>query len=53
MEVNGLWLEENSNSAHFISDANAEYILKDNTDQKAVTMSFEEVFAKSKKYSIG
>jgi iron complex transport system substrate-binding protein len=37
-----------TSAAHFISDANAEYILKDNTDQKAVTMSFEEVFAKSK-----
>jgi len=33
--------------AHFIADANAEYILKDNSDEKAVTMSFEEVFAKS------
>lgn len=33
--------------AHFISDANASYILKDNTEDKAVTMSFEEVFAKS------
>ncbi len=33
--------------AHFISDANARYILKDNADEKAVTMSFEEVFAKS------
>lgn len=35
--------------AHCISDANAEYILKNNTDEKAVTMSFEEVFAKSGK----
>lgn len=34
--------------ANFISDANAEYILKNNTDEKAVTMSFEEVFSKSK-----
>lgn len=34
--------------ANFISDANAHYILKDNTEEKAVTMSFEEVFAKSK-----
>lgn len=34
-------------AAHFISDANAGYILKNNTDEKAVTMSFEEVFAKS------
>ncbi|MFP3591312.1 ABC transporter substrate-binding protein [Chryseobacterium sp. SIMBA_038] len=33
--------------ANFISDANAEYILKNNTDEKALTMSFEEVFAKS------
>ncbi|WP_336689357.1 MULTISPECIES: ABC transporter substrate-binding protein [unclassified Chryseobacterium] len=38
-----------TSAANFISDANAEYILKDNTDQKAVTMSFEEVFAKSGK----
>lgn len=36
-----------TSAAHFISDANAEYILKNNTDEKAVTMSFEEVFAKS------
>ncbi|MDQ1161625.1 iron complex transport system substrate-binding protein [Chryseobacterium sp. SORGH_AS 447] len=34
-------------AAHFISDANAYYILKNNTEEKAVTMSFEEVFAKS------
>ncbi|MEC3874391.1 ABC transporter substrate-binding protein [Chryseobacterium salviniae] len=33
--------------AHFISDANAHYILKNNTEEKAVTMSFEEVFAKA------
>ncbi|MCW3161672.1 ABC transporter substrate-binding protein [Chryseobacterium oryctis] len=33
--------------ANYISDANAHYILKDNNDEKAVTMSFEEVFAKS------
>lgn len=36
-----------TSAAHFISDANAEYILKNNMDEKAVTMSFEEVFAKS------
>lgn len=34
-------------AAHFISDANAHYILKNNIEEKAVTMSFEEVFAKS------
>lgn len=34
--------------ANFIADANAEYILKDNSDTKAVTMSFEEVYAKVK-----
>ncbi|MBB4804884.1 iron complex transport system substrate-binding protein [Chryseobacterium defluvii] len=34
-------------TANYISDANAEYILKNNQDEKAVTMSFEEVFAKS------
>lgn len=34
--------------ANFISDANGEYILKNNLDTKAVTMSFEEVYAKSK-----
>ncbi|WP_051289346.1 ABC transporter substrate-binding protein [Chryseobacterium daeguense] len=33
--------------ANFISDANADYILQNNTDEKAITMSFEEVFAKS------
>ena len=33
--------------ANFISDANANYVLKNNTEEKAVTMSFEEVFAKS------
>lgn len=33
--------------AQFISDANAIYILKDNTEDKAATMSFEEVFAKA------
>lgn len=33
--------------SHFISDANAEYILKNNNEEKAVTMSFEEVFVKS------
>jgi len=33
--------------ARFITDANAEYILKDSNEEKAVTMSFEEVFAKS------
>lgn len=33
--------------ARFISDANARYILTGNTDEKAVTMSFEEVYAKS------
>lgn len=35
--------------ANFISDANAEYILKNNNEEKAVTMSFEEVFSKSDK----
>lgn len=33
--------------AHFIADANADYILKDNQYNKSVTMSFEEVFSKS------
>lgn len=35
--------------ARFINDANADYILKNNNEEKAVTMSFEEVFAKSGK----
>ncbi|MBK1897179.1 ABC transporter substrate-binding protein [Chryseobacterium paridis] len=35
--------------ANFISDANAEYILKNNNEEKAVTMSFEEVFSKADK----
>ncbi len=34
--------------ANYISDANAQYILKDNTEEKAVTMSFEEVFSNTK-----
>lgn len=33
--------------AHFISDANANYILQKNDKEVAVTMSFEEVYAKS------
>jgi iron complex transport system substrate-binding protein len=33
--------------ANFISDANANYILKNNSEEKAVTMTFEEVFTKS------
>ena len=33
--------------SEFIKDANADYILKNNNDEKAVPMSFEEVFAKS------
>lgn len=36
-----------TSTANFISDANADYILKNNTEEKAVTMSFEEIFAKS------
>lgn len=32
--------------ANYISDANAQYILINNTEEKAVTMSFEEVFSK-------
>ncbi|MFC3158300.1 ABC transporter substrate-binding protein [Chryseobacterium arachidis] len=35
--------------ANFISDANANYVLKSNTEEKAVTMSFEEVFATADK----
>lgn len=37
----------NTSVAHYIADANATYIMKDNKDEKALTMSFEEVFAKS------
>lgn len=37
----------NTSVAHFIADAHAQYILKDNHEEKAVTMSFEEVFSKS------
>jgi iron complex transport system substrate-binding protein len=33
--------------ANYISDANAAYILKNNTEEKALAMSFEEVYAKS------
>ncbi|MFC7348518.1 ABC transporter substrate-binding protein [Chryseobacterium zhengzhouense] len=35
-------------TANYINDANANYILKDNAEEKAVTMSFEEVFSKAK-----
>ncbi|MFY1046654.1 ABC transporter substrate-binding protein [Chryseobacterium sp. GP-SGM7] len=35
-------------TANYIADANANYILQDNTEEKAVTMSFEEVFSKAK-----
>lgn len=34
-------------SANFIADAGGNYILKDNTEEKAVPMAFEKVFAKS------
>ncbi|RMZ59677.1 ABC transporter substrate-binding protein [Chryseobacterium nematophagum] len=37
----------NTSVAHYIADANADYVLKNNHDEKALTMSFEEVFAKS------
>ncbi|MET3035799.1 ABC transporter substrate-binding protein [Chryseobacterium sp. NRRL B-14859] len=37
----------NTSVAHYIADANASYILKDNKDEKALNMSFEEVFAKT------
>jgi len=33
--------------AHFISDAGANYIMNGNKEDKAVTMSFEEVYSKS------
>jgi iron complex transport system substrate-binding protein len=36
-----------TSAANYISDANATYILKNNTEVKSVTMSFEEVYAKS------
>ncbi|MGA9213638.1 ABC transporter substrate-binding protein [Kaistella sp.] len=38
----------NTNLAQFIADANAVYINAKNTESKAVPMSFEEVFTKSK-----
>ncbi len=37
----------NTSVAHYIADANAAYIMKDNKDEKALTMSFEEVYAKT------
>ncbi|RKT01814.1 ABC transporter substrate-binding protein [Chryseobacterium defluvii] len=37
----------NTSTVNYISDANAEYILKNNTEEKSIPMSFEEVFAKS------
>lgn len=36
----------NTSVAHYIADANANYIMKDNKDEKALTMGFEEVYAK-------
>lgn len=33
--------------AHYLDDAKADYILKNNEETKAIPMSFEEVFAKS------
>ncbi|WP_223559149.1 ABC transporter substrate-binding protein [Chryseobacterium lathyri] len=33
--------------ANYITDANASYIMKDNKEEKSLTMSFEEVYAKS------
>lgn len=36
-----------TNLAQFIADANAQYIFVENTDSKAIPMSFEEVFAKA------
>ena len=38
-----------SNLAQFISDANAIYINADNSETKAIPMSFEEVFVKAQK----
>lgn len=38
----------NTYLSHFINDAYAEYIFKDNQDDKAIPMSFEEVYAKAK-----
>lgn len=38
--------------ARYVLDANANYILKDNTEEKSVTMSFEEVFTKTKNVKI-
>ncbi|MDR6920032.1 MULTISPECIES: ABC transporter substrate-binding protein [Chryseobacterium] len=36
----------NTSVAHYIADANANYIMKENKDEKALTMGFEEVYAK-------
>ncbi|RTZ49300.1 hypothetical protein EJ377_00980 [Chryseobacterium arthrosphaerae] len=43
----------NTSVAHYIADANAHYIMKDNREEKAMTMSFEEVYAKPAAFSIG
>lgn len=40
-------------TANYIADANAHYILKENIEEKAVTMSFEEVFLNRRIFSIG
>lgn len=37
----------NMSVAHYIADAGASYIMKENKDEKALTMGFEEVYAKS------
>ena len=36
-----------TSAATFIKDANADYILKENSEEKAIPMSFEEVFSKA------
>ena len=43
----------NTSVAHYISDANANYIMKDNKDEKALTMSFEEVYESRRRSVLG
>lgn len=39
-------------TANYIKDANAHYILEENTDKKAIPMSFEEVYVKAENATV-
>ena len=46
-EINGFVAGGNSQIAHFIKDANAQYIFGDNSESKSTPKSFEEVFSRA------